>query len=111
MDKQRKLEDTIGNGSTKSPILVSAEDPMAAQSKPSQPLTSIGEGSTKPVTIAEALSLLQTLTLDMRSLNCRAAILARKGRIYFVIEPPASIGEVGVNLGHVTINNKPVVTL
>lgn len=111
MDKPKKQDTTTGNGFTKTPILASADDRMAAQSQPSRTFTSIGEGSTKPVSIPEALSLLQTLCLDLRSMECVTILAAKNNRVYAVIELPASIGTAAMENGHLTINKKPVVSL
>ena len=107
MAKPRKQVITTGNGSTK-PILAQGKDPTAEQSQPSQPLTSIGVESMKPVSIPEALSLLQTLCLDLRALGCEMAILARNNRLYIIGAIPASIGKLAMDEGHITINGFPV---
>jgi hypothetical protein len=108
MVQPKKQDIIIGNGSTKTPILASANAPTEAQSQPVQQPTSIESGSTKPLSVPEALSLLQTLCFDLRSMGCELAILANKNRIYIVLDPPASIGKVEMKSGHITINNKPV---
>ena len=108
MAHSKKQNITIGNGSTKTPILASENALTVELSQPSQPLTSIAEGSTKPVSITEALSLLQTLCLDLRSLGCKTAILARKNRLYIISDIPASIGKLDMKDGHITINGLPV---
>jgi hypothetical protein len=81
---------------------------MAAESKPSQVSTEIERGSTKPVSVAEALSLLQTLCSDLPSLGCKTAILAVEGRLYVRIIPPASIGKATFSDGHIRLNGLPV---
>jgi hypothetical protein len=108
MAKQKKLVGTTGNGHIKTPILESESVHTEVQLKQSQQRTSIAEGSTKPVSIQEALSLLQTLCLDLRSLGCQVSILAKDNRLYLVSETPASIGKLAMKDGHITINNKPV---
>src|SRR5678816_3114728 len=108
MDKSKKQDTTTGNGSIVTPILASANALTVEQSQPSLKPTSIGEGSTKPVSLPEALSLLQTLCLDLRSMGCELAILARNNRLYIVLDPPASIESLDMKNGHITINNKPV---
>ena len=109
MANSKKQDTNTGNGRTKTPILASEKDPTAEQSKPSQPRTSIGEGSTKPVSIPEALSLLQTLCLDLRSMDCEVAILAKGNRVYVIGAIPASIGNLKMSdTGHILLNGKPV---
>ena len=109
MENTKEQDITTGNGSTKIPILASESVPMVDQLKPSPPLTSIDTGSTKPVSIQEALSLLQTLCFDLRSMGCELAILARNNRLYIVLDPPASIGSIDMQNGHIRIDEKPVV--
>lgn len=107
MDQPKKQAIPIGDGVSK-PIRASEAAPMEAQSQPSQQPTNTDEGNTKPVSIQEALSLLQTLCLDLRSLDCQTAIRARKNRLYIIIQTPARIGELGTADGHITADNKPV---
>jgi hypothetical protein len=98
-----------GNGDGKTPIQASAQPSTAAKSQPSPKSTSIGEGSTKPVSLPEALSLLQTLCLDLRSLKSEVAILARNKRIYIVIAVPPDTGNLSVSdTGHILIDGQPV---
>lgn len=107
MAKQKKQVITTGNGSTK-PILAEGKDHTAEQLQPSQPSTSIGEGSTKPVSIQEALSLLQTLCFDLRSMGSQVSILAKGRRLYIILEAPASIATLQMVDGHIEANGKPV---
>lgn len=109
MENTNEQGTIIGNGSTKIPILASESVPTVDPLKPSLPLTSIDTGSTKPVSVQEALSLLQTLCFDLRLMGCELAILARNNRLYIVLDPPASIGIVNMQNGHITIDGKPVV--
>lgn len=109
MAHSKKQNITIGNGSTKTPILANANAPTGAGLRPSQPLTSIGEGSTKPVSLLEALSLLQTLCFDLRGLGCEVAILARGNRLYIIGAIPASSGILTMDEDHIKLNGKPVV--
>lgn len=108
MAKSKKQDTIIGSGSTKTPILASENAPTAEQSQPSRTPTSIESGSTKPLSVAETLSLLQTLSFDARSLGCKTAILARGNRVYFGIETPSSIGNLTFDGGHIRINGVPV---
>ena len=109
MAQQKKQDIIIGNGYLKTPILAQGKDHTAGQSKPSQTPTSIAAGSTKPVSIQEALSLLQTLCLDLRSLGCETSILVRNGRIYVISSIPSDTGAVGMSdTGHIMLDKKPV---
>ena len=107
MAKHKKQFITTGNGSIK-PILAEEKDPTAAQSQQSPASTSIGEGSTKPVSIQEALSLLQTLCFDLRSMGSQVSILAKGKRLYIILEAPASIATLQMVDGHIEANGKPV---
>jgi len=109
MAHSKRQNISIGNGRTKTPILASAKDPTAALLQPSPVSTSIESGSTKPLSIAEALSLLQTLCFDLRSMGCEVSILARKTRVYSIIQLPASIGQLATEDGHIIINGRPVI--
>ena len=102
----KKQDTTTGNGVTK-PILA-GKDHTEEGLKPSQASTSIAEGSTKPVSIQEALSLLQTICLDLRAMGSEVSILAKDKRVYVVIEVPASIGKMGMKEGHITAGGLPV---
>ena len=107
MAKQKKQVITTGNGSTK-PILAQGKDLTAAQLQQFPASTSIGEGSTKPVSIQEALSLLQTLCFDLRSMGSQVSILAKGKRLYIILEAPASIATLQMVDGHIEANGKPV---
>lgn len=105
---QRKKQDiTIGNGSTATPILAQENDPTEAQSEQLQASTSIELGSTKPLSLAENLSLLQTICSDFRVLQCQTVILASGNILTLGIKAPASIAFTVVN-GHIRINGSPV---
>jgi len=111
MERGKRQDTNTGSGSNGKPSILaseSASDPMAAESKPSQVSTEIERGSTKPVSVAEALSLLQTLCSDLPSLGCKTAILAVEGRLYVRIIPPASIGKATFSDGHIRLNGLPV---
>lgn len=107
MAKQGKLVITTGNGSTT--ILASANAPTGGLSQPSQTPTSIEGGSTKPRSLAEALSLLQTQLFDLRSIGCNVSILARKNRIYVIAEMPAKTDYLRMEDGHIILNDRPVI--
>lgn len=108
MANSKKQGIIIGNGDTKTPILASEKDPTAEGLKQSQPLTSIGAGSTKPVSVPEALSLIQTLCVDLRAMNCQVSILAKGKMAYIIVKAPASIGELTFDGGHIRIDGVPV---
>ena len=98
-----------GSGDGKIPILADGQPSTAAKSQPSPKSTSIAEGSTKPVSLAEALSLLQTLCLDLRSLKSEVAILARNKRLYVIVSVPPDTGNLAISdTGNITINGEPV---
>lgn len=107
MAKQKKQVITTGNGSTK-PILAEGNGLTAGQLQPSQPSTSIGVGSTKPVSAQEALSLLQTICFDLRAMGAQVSILAKGKRLYIILEAPASIATLQMVDGHIEANGKPV---
>jgi len=106
MAKQKKQVINTGNGDGKA--ILAENQPTEASSKPSQPLTSIADGSTKPLTVAEGLSLLQTNCLDLQAQGCKVVILAQGDRFAFFGRIPASIGELTFDGGHLRINGKPV---
>ena len=108
MEHTKEPDTTTGNGDGKTPILASAPQNTAVKSKPSRTPTSIGVGSTKPVSLPEALSLLQTICFDLRSLGCDVSILARNRRIYIITAVPTDTGNVEIEDGHITIAGKPV---
>lgn len=109
MAHSKRQNISIGNGSTKTPILASGKDPTAAHLQPSPASTSIESGSTKPLSIAEALSLLQTLCFDLRSMECEISILARGNRLYMIAQVPTSIGQMATEDGHIILNGRPVI--
>lgn len=110
MESLEKPGTTTGSSVTPTPILASESVPMAEHLELSQPVTSIALGSTKPLSLLEVLSLLQTNCFDLRSMNCEVAILARGKRLYVIAELPASIkDDLAVLDGHITLGGKPVV--
>jgi len=109
MAVQKRQVITTGSGSTKTPILASGNAPTGEQLKPSQTSTSIESGSTKPLSVAEALSVLQTLCFDLRSMECEVSILARKNRLYLILATPTSSDILQVDDGQIVMNNKPVI--
>lgn len=112
MASGKRLDTNTGSGSNGkvTPILASgsASDLTAEGLRPSLASTETEQGSTKPVSIPEALSLLQTLCLDLQSLGCKTAILAVDGRLYVRIIPLASIGKATFSDGHIRFNGAPV---
>lgn len=108
MEKQKKQAPDTGNGDGKTPILANGLQNMAGKSKPSQPPTSIAANGTKPVSVTETLSLLQTHCLDLRSLGCEVALVAKGNRVYIIVVTPASIGTLTTANGHILANGVPV---
>lgn len=95
MDTLKKQDITTGNGTIKTPILASESVPTVGPSQPPQKAASIGQSSTasetngtKPQSLSETVSLLQTDCFDLREFGCKVAILARDGKIYLAIEHP-----------------------
>lgn len=110
MESLEKPGITTGSSATPTPILASESDPTVERLAPSQPVTSIVSHSTKPLSLLEVLSLLQTNCFDLRSMNCEVAILARGKRLYVIVNLPTSIGgDLAVSDGHITLDGKPVV--
>lgn len=108
MEPQEKQDTTTGNGGSKTPIPASGKPDTAAESKPSQRSTSIAAGSTKPLSIREALSLMQTLCADLRALKCAVGIFRAGTILYIGIELPSGTGRADFLDGHITINDVPV---
>lgn len=108
MAQSKKPDITTGNIDGHRPILASENQGTAEALKPSRAPTSIAVGSTKPVSLKEALSLLQTLYFDLQSMGCKVSILARNKRFYVVCEVPADTGALTFERGHIAIDGKPV---
>ena len=112
MAQPNSQDTSTGNTHSKTLILAGDADHTVDESKPSQPLTSIESASietVKPVSIQEALSLLQTLCLDLRSMKCDTAILADDRMVYFMVELPILAGKATVtDTGHVALGGVPV---
>lgn len=95
MESLEKQDTTIGNGTIETPILANESAPMEAQSKQPQEAASIAPASiekqmsgTKPQTLNETVSLLQTDCFDLKSFGCKVAILAKDGKLYIAVEHP-----------------------
>ncbi len=109
MEHSNEPVTNTGSGDGKIPILASDLQSTVEKSLPSLKSTSIAEGSTKPVSLLEALSLLQTLCLDLRSLKSEVAILARNNRLYVVVSVPSDTGVLAISdTGNITVDGKPV---
>ena len=108
MARSKRQETTIGNTAGKAPILASEKPSTEGESRQSQPDTGKGQSGTKPMSVAEALSLWQTSCSDLQSFGFKTAILARENRIFVILAAPASIGNVTVQGGHVKIDGVPV---
>ncbi len=106
MAKSKKQDTTIGNG-LGSPILADGAS-TADGLKQSRPDTGNGQSGTKPLSIAESLSLWQTACFDLQSYGFKAAILARDNRLFMILQPPASIGKITFEGGHLKIDGVPV---
>lgn len=95
MEPIEKQDTTTGNGTTKTPILESESDHTEEQSKQLPKAASIEPASTKsemngtkPQSLSETVSLLQTDCFDLKSYGCKVAILQKDGKIYIAIEHP-----------------------
>jgi len=108
MEQSKKQVSDTGNGDGNRPTPANEKQSTAARSKPSQPSTSTAASGTKPVSLPEALSLLQTLCFDLQSLGCRISILARNDRFYIVGAVPPDTGAMTISGGHIAINGVPV---
>lgn len=108
MVQRRKQVITTGSTDGQAPILASEKPSMEAQSQPSQPGTGKEPSGTKPLSVAEALSLWQTSCSDLQLYGFKTAILAENNLVFLLIEPPASIGKLTVKSGHVYIDGLPV---
>jgi hypothetical protein len=112
MEPQKKPEITTGNGTTETPILANESVPTAAPSQPRPEAASIGQPSiasetngTKPQTLSETVSLLQTDCFDLRSFGCKVAILAKDGKIYLAIEHPEHKFDFDTGKGNILIDS------
>lgn len=108
MAKQKKQETNTGNGGGNHPILASEKQSTAGGSKPSLSASEKGQNDTKPVSVTEALSLWQTACSDLQSYGFKTAILARDNRVFLLLVPPASIGKLTFEGGHLRLDGLPV---
>lgn len=108
MAQPKRQAITTGNTAGKAPILASGKPSTAGGLKPSQTDTGKGQSGTKPLSVAEALSLWQTSCSDLQSFGFKTAILARDNRVFVILAAPASIGNVTVKNGHVHLDGVPV---
>ena len=108
MAKSKKQETNTGNTDGKALILASEKPSTAAGLKPSQASIEAEQNDTKPVSPAEALSLWQTACFDLQSSGFKLAILARDNKVFMLLAPPASIGNITFEAGHLRIEGKPV---
>jgi hypothetical protein len=111
MELLEKPDITTGNGTSKTPILASAAEPTAVKSPRPRKADSIEPSNTaketngtKPQTLAETVSLLQTDCFDLRSFGCKVAILSKDGKIYLAIEHPAHTLDFDTDKGNITID-------
>ena len=112
MDTLEKQEITTGNGTTEIPILASENAPTAAPSpQPPDPAsiapsnTASETNGTKPQTLGETVSLLQTDCFDLKSFGCKVAILARDGKLFIAIEHPDHAFGFDTGKGHILIDS------
>ncbi len=108
MAQQKRPATNTGSTAGKAPILASAKQSTADGLKPSQASIAPAQSDTKPVSVAEALSLWQTACFDLQSHGFKVAILARDNRVFMLLAPPASIGNVSFSDGHLRIDGLPV---
>lgn len=109
MESIEKQDTIITSGSSVTPILASANVPMEGRSKPSPQITSIASLSSfkdKPISPAEALSLLQTRCFDLRSLGLRVAVLADTGELFIAVKFEGHTLDFN---GHILLDGQPVV--
>ena len=108
MAKSRKQEINTGSTDGKAPILASEKPSTGEELKPSPASIEHAQSDTKPLSPAEALSLWQTACFDLQSQGFKVAILARDNRVYLIAQPPASIGKLTFEGGHIRLNGLPV---
>ncbi len=108
MVKQRKQETSTGSGDGKAPILASGKQNTEVGLKPSQVSTEAAQTDIKPVSLSETLSLWQTACFDLQSQGFKVAILARDNRLFLLAQPPASIGKLTFEGGHLRLDGVPV---
>ena len=117
MESLGKQDTITGSGITKTPIPATEKDPMEAQSQPLPKADSIapssianGTNGTKPQTLAETVSLLQTDCFDLRAFGCKVVILARDGKMYMAIEHPDHKFDFDTGKGNILIDSIAAVT-
>ena len=108
MAQSKKQHINTGSGDGNPPILANGKANTADELKPSPALTSTESGNTKPVSLSEALSLLQTNCFDLRSMGCEISILARGKRLYVILAVPSDTGSLSIQGGHISISGVPV---
>lgn len=108
MAQSRKQATNTGSTAGKAPILANEKPSTVGELKPYPASIEAGQNDTKPVSVAEALSLWQTACFDLQSHGFKVAILARDNRIFMLLAPPASIGNVSFSEGHLRIDGLPV---
>lgn len=108
--KKQDINTGSGLNGSQTPILASGDglDHTAGDLIQSLKPTETGREDTKPVSPQEALGLLQTNCLDLRSLGFKVAILAVENRLYIRLVPPASIGKLAYYDEHIRIDGLPV---
>jgi hypothetical protein len=112
MESLEKQDTTTGSGITKTPILESANVPTVDPSQPPRKAASIAPASTKsemngtkPQSLSETVSLLQTDCFDLRLFGCKVAILAKGGKIYLAIEHPDHKFDFDTDKGNILVDS------
>ena len=105
MAKLKEQGINTGNGDGKAPILASEKQSTAGELKPSPAST---EPAQSNISLAESLSLWQTACFDLQSQGFKVAILARDNRLFLLAQPPASIGNLTYEKGHLRLDGVPV---
>lgn len=115
MDTPEKQDITTGNGITPTPILASENAPTEAQSKGRRKAASIespntlsATSGTKPQTLKETVSLLQTDCFDLKTFGCKVVILSRDGKIYIAIEHPEHVFNFDTGKGNFILDDTAV---
>jgi hypothetical protein len=112
MESLEKQDITTGNGITKTPILASESAPTVDPSPQPRKAASTAPASiksetngTKPQTLNETVSLLQSDCFDLRAFGCKVAILAKGGKIYLAIEHPEHIFDFDTDKGNILVDS------
>jgi hypothetical protein len=112
MESPEKQDIITGNGTSKIPILANENEPMADPLNKPQPAggivpsnTAKETNGTKPQTLTETVSLLQSDCFDLRSFGCKVVILTRDGRMYIAIDHPDHSFGFDIGKGNILIDD------